>query len=453
MRLPAILNPRNIMARVAVSPLMTRVHIRLAGKPLLGLSALPEGALKHAAKIIILRLDRLGDAILFSSFLRDVRMQLPQAEIHLVCSPVGFLVYKHCPYVDRIHVFDYGEPVYTALAIRTARQHWQLYKAARTFAREHLAPMRANTLIAPRFEADIYGAAYLAAFSRARYTVSYSEKVTNIRRLRNNGDDKLWSVVVPAAGIEHEVLRNAEFFDRIGILTQQPILECWPTAEEKEAADAVLARCRFKRPVVLAPGASEPRKQWPAERFAFVARALEKSGHDVVLVGSTSEVELCSTIASLAQSPRVKDISGQLNFNGLFCLLLRSSGFVGNDSGPMHLASAAGVPVVVVSCHPRNGDESFHQSPLRFGAWGVPHRTLQPAVASAPCVDCCSADRAHCIEQISAREVSEQILALLADESEGAATATPRGRSQLCTSVSKENVGGASIQVEEGKSH
>lgn len=414
-RVVAILDPRNTVMRLAASPWITRLRIRAAGRPLLGLSALPERTLERASKVIVVRLDRLGDGILFSSFLRELRTEVPAAEIHLVCSPVGFPVYEHCPYIDRVHVFDHGRPVCLPLAMHTAAEHWQLYNAAKTFAREHLAPLRADVLLAPRFEVDNFGAAYLAAFSRVRFSVSYSEKATDIRRLVNKGDDQLWSVVTPTGGIEHEVLRNAAFLAHIGVRTRQPVLEFWPTAKERESTNTLLTHYQIGRPVVLAPGASESRKQWPAERFALVARALEKAGKEVVLVGTPSETVLCSSIASQLQSPRVKDICGQLNYASLFCLLQQSSGFVGNDSGPMHLAATAGIPVVVISCHPKDGDENYHQSPRRFGPWGVPHRVLQPLTARAPCADHCSANHSHCIEQISAGDVTEAILDLLID--------------------------------------
>ena len=351
---------------------------------------------------------------MFSSFLRELRLKAPKAEIHLVCSPFGFPVYKHCPYVNRVHLFEDGHPVYLALALHTARKHWRLYKAAQTFAREHLVPLHADVLLAPRFDVDNYGATFMAAFSGARYSISYSEKTSDIRRLVNRGHDRLWSVIIPSVGVEHEVLRNAAFLNQIGVSTGPPTLEFWVTEQERDSTEALLAQNGLReRPIVFAPGASEPRKQWPADQFATVARALEATGKDVVLIGSVSDATTCASIASQLRSPRVKDLSGQLNLAELFCLLQRSSGFVGNDSGPAHLAAAAGIPVVVVSCHPKSGQDDYHQNPRRFGPWGVPHRVLQPQKAIPPCVDHCSAFQPHCISQISAGEVLESILHLL----------------------------------------
>ncbi len=435
-----MLSPRNIFIRIALSPQVIRLRIRAAGAPLLGLATLPHGTLRRASKIVVMRLDRIGDALLFSGFLRELRMSAPQADIHLVCSPAGFPIYEHCPYVNRVHVFEQGEPVYLPLALHTAGKHWRLYKAAKSLAREYLAPLHADVLLAPRFDVDNYGATYLAASSRARFSVSYSEKTSDIRRLVNRGHDKLWSIIIPSAGVEHEVLRNVAFLEGIGVSPDQPTLEFWPTAEERDAADAFLARHDLRKGrVVLAPGASEPRKQWPAERFALVARALENSGRDVLLIGSASDATVCSSIASQLHSPRVKDISGQFNLGSLFCLMQACSGFVGNDSGPAHLAAVAGIPVVVVSCHPESGKDGYHQNPRRFGPWGVPHRILQPQNAIPPCIDHCSALRPHCIEQISASEVAEATLALLIDGSGTQHSCKAQEQRKLCVGAPEES--------------
>ena len=415
-RVRAILNPRSNVIRVArARGLLAYTSGREANR-CLDCQALPQGSLESASKIIVLRLDRLGDAVLFSSFLRDLRMSVSTAQIHLVCSPAAFPVYKNCPHVNRVHVFDHGQPIFSALSQRNAVDHWRLCKAARDFARQHLEPLHADVLLAPRFDVDGYGATYLAAFSRARLSISYSERATDIRQRVNRGHDKLWSVVIPGSGIEHEVLRNAAFLEQIGLIPQPPVLEFWPTAEERETADTFLARhgCG-ERPVILAPGANELRRQWPAERFAFVARVLEDAGKDVVLVGSASDAPLCSSIARRLRSARVRDASGQLSFGSLFCLLERSSVFVGNDSGPAHLAAAAGIPVVVISGHPRSGRNDYHQSPRRFGPWGVPNHVLQPQRPIPPCTDHCSASAAHCIEQVSENEVVEAALKFVSD--------------------------------------
>jgi ADP-heptose:LPS heptosyltransferase len=98
--------------------------------------------------------------------------------------------------------------------------------------------------------------------------------------------------------------------------------------------------------VVMHPGATDPRRRWPAERFAELAVACAADGFRVVVVGDASEKELADRIVELAASAQVGSVAGGLDMAGLVALLARATVVVGNDSGPRHLAQALGIPTV-----------------------------------------------------------------------------------------------------------
>ena len=98
--------------------------------------------------------------------------------------------------------------------------------------------------------------------------------------------------------------------------------------------------------VAIHPGATDPRRRWPAERFAELAAACAADGFQVVVVGDESEQELAGRIVELAASGPVRSVAGELDMAGLVALLAASAVVVGNDSGPRHLAQALGVPTV-----------------------------------------------------------------------------------------------------------
>ncbi len=59
--------------------------------------------------------------------------------------------------------------------------------------------------------------------------------------------------------------------------------------------------------------------------------------------------------------------------------------YVGNDTGPMHLAAAIELPIIAISCHPFGAAPSRSYSPKRFAPWKVQHRVLQPPIALDVC--------------------------------------------------------------------
>ena len=78
------------------------------------------------------------------------------------------------------------------------------------------------------------------------------------------------------------------------------------------------------------------------------------------------------------------DVTGRTTLRQTAALLKKCDLYVGNDTGSMHLAAAAGIPVVEISCFPMDGPVWHWNSPRRFAPWGVPHRILQPK-GNAPC--------------------------------------------------------------------
>ncbi|MFJ6078165.1 glycosyltransferase family 9 protein [Pseudarthrobacter sp. NPDC092419] len=98
--------------------------------------------------------------------------------------------------------------------------------------------------------------------------------------------------------------------------------------------------------VVIHPGATDPRRRWPAARFADLAEACVAEGFRVSVVGDQSEQSLAAEIAAGASSGRVRSVAGSLDMAQLVALLASASVVVGNDSGPRHLAQALGVPTV-----------------------------------------------------------------------------------------------------------
>ncbi len=123
-------------------------------------------------------------------------------------------------------------------------------------------------------------------------------------------------------------------------------------AEDQARADEILAAAgrRDGRPLVaLGFGSSYgPAKRWPAVRFAELARiARRETGAEIALVGAAEESGLAADLAARMDEPPL-DLAGRTTLRELMGVLARASLFVTNDTGPMHIAAALGVPVVAV---------------------------------------------------------------------------------------------------------
>ena len=99
------------------------------------------------------------------------------------------------------------------------------------------------------------------------------------------------------------------------------------------------------RPIMgISPGANWETKRWPAARFGELAKRAIDAGYQVVVTGGAGEMRLGAEISTVA--PKAFDLCGKLDLRGLGGLISRCSAFVANDSGPMHMARALGVPTL-----------------------------------------------------------------------------------------------------------
>jgi heptosyltransferase-2 len=165
------------------------------------------------------------------------------------------------------------------------------------------------------------------------------------------------AVALPKAGeiLDHEVYYYLELLRRVGWIDSLPqideiLLPIAPAAIEKgrERLQAAGAR-KGKLRIAFGPGAAYgSAKCWPPERFAELGdRLIADCDADVILFGTVSERETTERIAArMRHSPL--NFSGQTTIGDLASLFAACSLFIGNDSGAMHVAAAAGLPIVAI---------------------------------------------------------------------------------------------------------
>jgi ADP-heptose:LPS heptosyltransferase len=243
------------------------------------------------ARFAIVRLRSLGDCVLSTPAIHLLKRHRPDLEIGVVVEDRFAEVYAGNP--DVSHILP---PRAAALAAFRPRLVLNLHGGPRSLALTlaSLAPRRA-------------GFAHYRAAWLYNIRIPTAQEVLGLNRKVHTA--------------EHAA--SAMFY--LGV----------PPQEIPRARLAARPSPRAGAYAVIHPFASSPDKTWPAERFAAVARNL---GTDVVVVGSPHDdfapfLEFEIACGSLAETS---------------ALLAGASLFIGNDSGPAHMAAAHGVPVVVL---------------------------------------------------------------------------------------------------------
>lgn len=138
-------------------------------------------------------------------------------------------------------------------------------------------------------------------------------------------------------------------------------------------------------------------KQWPLSRFIELGSWLVTIYDARIIIVGSERQELLGRILQQELAENCINVVVETSLRQVTALLGHCNLFVGNDTGPKHLATSMDMPVIEISFSPFPGHPLHHQSPSRFGPWRVPHRILQPGKATPPCTDACMATEAHCI--------------------------------------------------------
>lgn len=373
----------------------------------------------NPSRILVIRIDDVGDFVLTTPFLRALRDRFPGAHISLVVTPPVLALARTCPYVDEVIPFRFARTWPPLDQIRA-------FVRARRFARRELAPRNFECAVIPRADTDNACALAMPYYAGIETRIGYAVGVLPQKRMKNLGYDRFLTHPIGTLSGAHEVEWSLHAAAALGAVSSDRRLELWPPASATAAAEGIVSGFTTAgRPLVaMAPGANLDRRRWPAERFRALAELLIRElGAGVIVIGGQEDVAAGKQIQLAGDG--VASFAGGLTWPQTAALLGMCDLFIGNDSGPLHVAAAMRTACIELSCHPRAGDPLGANSPARFGPWGVRAAVLQPDVGIPPCSTACVMPHAHCIRAVSVADALAAARKLLETSSPG--TTVPHG--------------------------
>jgi heptosyltransferase-2 len=222
---------------------------------------------------------------------------------------------------------------------------------------------------------------------------------------------------------EHEVLRKIKVVELLGLKADRAAPCLTVPDSDREYADAILSEWTDRELIAgINPGAFRPSRMWPAERFKEIARWLtgEMSAR-VVITGGDKEKDLVKSIAESLPGERVKTVTG-VSIMKFGAVIRRMNIFVTNDTGPMHIAAATGVPIVALfgqtnlyRYHPYMDDSMYVT--LKKDCGICPFYSFEHPMNECRRHDC---EDKKCMDSITLDEVKEAAEKLLSKQNVGA---------------------------------
>jgi len=370
---------------------------------------------ENVQKILVVDPYAIGDFVLSSPLLRELRVIFPSAKISvLLRHSANKQLAACCPYIDDVILRDPSP-----LKQGWPRWAWCLYCAK--VALLELRRYRFDLAIYPYRGDDMYSAALLY-FSGARYRFGWAQP-EDLKTRRRDSADVLYTNLIHSSQLLHEVESKLEFIKALGGTPTSDALEIWTNDVDERFATNFLSLGKHQRPLIaLGIGSARAKKQWTIEQYTELAKWLVGTLEaNILLVGGAQDRGASNKIVQ--QLPgRVINMVGSTSIRQCAALIRRCALFVGNDSAPKHMAAAYFIPVVEISCEPqfdRAGAQLNSKINTRFRPWKTRHALVQPTHAAAGCDTSCESEQPHCIAQVSLDAVKDAVIRMLAGETGG----------------------------------
>jgi ADP-heptose:LPS heptosyltransferase len=321
-------------------------------------------------RILAVKPDHVGDLLLALPAVRRLRELFPEAELTMLVGPHNRALLEREPGIDRVLTYEifYGD---------SHRPPRKLTAADRAEVRAWLAGYNFDLAVDLRREDE---ARELVRLSGARWTAGFAEP----------GDSEWLTVRLPCEGaikllkpgrhMTQDLLRLVDMvarsMDGPSLLPAPP-----PTAEDAEVNRLIDAAHASGQPLLIGihPGSGRRIKCWSPAYFGRLAGMFtERLGAAVVVFGGPGEEQLAAElIRNAPPGAPIVSLAGRFGLTALTTAVRRCDLFVGNDSGPTHLAATTGIPVLAVFAGTAD--------PQQWGPVGPNAASIQLALACAPC--------------------------------------------------------------------
>jgi ADP-heptose:LPS heptosyltransferase len=278
---------------------------------------------REVQKILVIKLSALGDFVLALAAMKKIRQAHPKAHITLLTTPPFEALAKASPYFNAVHTDGRPEgfPQWMTLRrrLRTANFNRVYDLQTSNHTNRIFQLLRPNP---PAWSGIAFGC-----------SLPHKNPLRNqMHTLERQADQLMYAGIWPDAPTEPGTAPGPDL--------------SWVLAGEgaRPASSGVPA----KPYAMFVPGGSahRPEKRWPVDKYGELARILYARGLDIVVIGGPQETSLAQAIQR--QAPRTRDLTGRTDFASIAILGAKAALAVGNDTGPLHLAAAAGAPTVVL---------------------------------------------------------------------------------------------------------
>ena len=342
-------------------------------------------------EIIIFQFNAIGDSILVSSFIREVKQNNLSKKITLVCNDTSKDLFEYCPYIDKlvpIKCVNKTLPDIIQDLINTFKDNFWKYKFALALCPQWGRP---NFAASVGYNVNSWKTCYLNPPKFYDDPIDYDCLLTDNLYAPNN--------------IIHNIDRKKYILDYLQYQVNSMDLEAW--LDDKD----IIPLNKDKKIIILGLGGSLKSKRYPVNLLLQALMEINSSNIEFLILGDKNDIDVANFL--LANLPNVKNFVNKTTLRQSLSLVSQCDLYIGNDTAVAHMASIYHIPTIVLNMESKDkyNDCPGHLSSVRqFYPYNTKQIIIQPEHALEICQHAhihggCYYDFPHCITQIKPKEI------------------------------------------------
>ena len=301
-----------------------------------------------ATTIHIVRTDAIGDFILFSQILPYFKKIYPGYKIVLVANSLWQNLAEWISENKILGGADrYFDEIISVEEMPFHRNPFYYYKMLKKIRMS--AP---EIVIQPTFSRTPKGD-QLVLISKEAEKIGYEGDLSNISKKKKEKNDKKYDRLIKNPGSPLETEKNKHFLNQLsGCKADFSKGPEWKITNGLSAQGKEFLKSGgldLSKPIIIiSPGAGYKIRHWPVDSFVSLMKKLLESGRSFqfVLTGGKNDEKICSNIENSATGATILNLCGKIGLSLQAQIFSLASLHIGNESGPMHMALAVGIPTV-----------------------------------------------------------------------------------------------------------
>lgn len=349
-------------------------------------------------RLAIVRTDTIGDFVLFIPALKYIKKKYKNFEIVLILQDSVSELAENCPYIDKIISFN---------NMKYRRDLFYKFSLLLRLFRE-----RFSVCLYPIYSRERIGDE-MVLWTTADEKIGWDTEIPNMTIKEKKRGDKAFTKLIKSNFTQqvHENERNKEFLKSLGMKFDSFQNEFWISEYEKKKVRNLWSEKNLypKHVIAIIPCAQTHYRQWGSDKYKLIMKHIERIDKDAlfIIIGSSAEKFILhfNKNDNFIES-RVLNLCGETSLKELPQLFKRCFLAIGNETGPVHIAIATGVPTVCII-----GGGHFG----RFAPYGNPDKN-KFVYKKMNCFNCgwrCIYPTMKCIAEITVDDVLTEVKELL----------------------------------------